>query len=224
MLHDLRTKFVSLIYADHNSSRSIRNALKKCIDSLPADGAGLNIGAGGTRVDPRVKNLDIMPGQFIDIVSSAVNIPLPNDSLDLVISQECLEHVAEIDLVVNEINRLLKPGGLLYLQLPFIIGYHPGPHDFLRFSKEGIVQLIAKTDLVVMESEISVGSATGFYRIAVEFLAILFSGPIQVLYIPVKAFASLLLYPLKWLDLWASLSKQNDRIAGGYYLIARKKS
>jgi hypothetical protein len=57
---------------------------------------------------------------------------------------------------------------------------------------------------------------------AVEFFAIVVSGPFEKLYIPSKALFSLLLFPIKWLDGWTALSRQNDRIAGGYYVIARK--
>jgi hypothetical protein len=70
--------------------------------------------------------------------------------------------------------------------------------------------------------EISVGGATGYYRISVEFFAILVSGPIKFIYMPAKGIFSLLLYPLKYLDFWFDLSEQRDRISGGYYAVAIK--
>jgi hypothetical protein len=60
------------------------------------------------------------------------------------------------------------------------------------------------------------------YFILVEFLAILFSGPISFLYIPFKGVFSLLFYPLKLLDFWFCLSLQRDRIPAGYYAIGKK--
>jgi len=70
--------------------------------------------------------------------------------------------------------------------------------------------------------EITVAGATGFYRILVEFMAILFSGPISFLYIPFKGIFSVLFYPLKLLDFWFRLSTRRDKIPGGYYAIGKK--
>ena len=74
----------------------------------------------------------------------------------------------------------------------------------------------------VEKVEITIAGAWGFYAVAVEFFSILFSGPISVLYIPMKGFFSILLYPIKFIDFWFRLSKQKDRIAGGYYAIGSK--
>ena len=39
---------------------------------------------------------------------------------------------------IKECYRILKNDGKIYFQVPFIVGYHPGPTDFYRFTKEGI--------------------------------------------------------------------------------------
>jgi hypothetical protein len=107
--------------------------------------------------------------------------------------------------------------------VPFIIGYHPGPTDFIRFTREGIVEFLESSGFSVKKVDISVGGATGYYRISVEFFAILISGPVKILYIPFKALFSLILYPLKFLDFWFNISNQRDRIPGGYFAVAIKK-
>src|SRR5205085_186312 len=68
----------------------------------------------------------------------------------------------------------------------------------------------------------SVGPAFGFYRIAVEFFAILAALISNRLYLAAKGAAALLLYPIKWLDPLMQRSPAADRICGGYYVIARK--
>ncbi len=79
----LQSFFVKYIYADHNSSRSVKKALKKVLDKLDLDenATGLNVGAGKTRLHPRMKNLDVFEGENIDIVSSAENIPVSDGRL-----------------------------------------------------------------------------------------------------------------------------------------------
>ncbi len=218
----LRSAFVGLVYADHNRSPAVRRAIGAALAALPADGVGLNVGAGRTRIDPRVRNLDIFEGPNIDYVGRAEAIPLPDASVDLVITQEVLEHVADPFKAMQEIHRVLKPGGTLYVQLPFVIGYHPGPTDFWRFTREGIVRLVERVGLQCQEVRVAVGASTGFYRVAVEYFAVLLSALVPPLYVPLKALFALVFYPIKWLDALTALSKQTDRIAGGYFIVARK--
>lgn len=220
--HSLRTIFVGFVYADHNRSSAVQNTLRELLKKMPSDGVGLNVGAGHTKIDPRFRNLDIFEGPNIDYVGRAESIPLPDNSVDLIITQEVLEHVADPFKAITEISRVLKPGGSLYIQLPFIIGYHPGPTDYWRFTREGIIQLIELSGLQCKEVGVAVGASTGFYRVAVEYFAILFSVFAPPLYVPFKALFALLLYPVKMLDFFTAFSKQNDRIAGGYFVVARK--
>ena len=218
----LRSAFVGLVYADHNRSVAVRQAMAEALAEMPANGFGLNVGAGSTRIDSRVRNLDIVPGPNIDYVGPAEAIPLPDASVDLVITQETLEHVADPFKAMLEIHRVLKVGGKLYLQVPFIIGYHPGPTDYWRFTREGIIRLVEISGLECQRVGVAVGSSTGFYRIAVEYFAIVLSLPLPPLYMPAKAFFALVFYPIKLLDVLTSYSKQNDRLAGGYFVVARK--
>lgn len=222
MIEKLKYWYVKWIYADHNSSKNVKVAIESLLSKMPENGNGLNVGAGQSRVDPRFKNLEIEPGENIDYVGSVESIPLPDDSIDLIITQEVLEHVANPNQAVKEISRTLKPGGFVYIQLPFIIGYHPCPNDYWRFTHEGIEELMKNTDLTHIETGITVGPATGFYRISVEFWSILFSILIPPIYKPLKAVFSLFFYPIKWLDYPMMFSEQRNRIAGGYFVIYEK--
>ena len=61
----LRSLFVGLVYADHNRSPVVRRVIAQELEALGPDGFALNVGAGGTRIDPRVRNLDIIAGPEI---------------------------------------------------------------------------------------------------------------------------------------------------------------
>jgi SAM-dependent methyltransferase len=222
MISKLKSFYVSLVYADHNRSTTVRKALKNILESQNEESFILNIGSGQARIAPNIKNLDIIAGPSVDYVGSAEMIPLDNQAVDLIITQEAFEHIQNPDKAINECFRVLKKGGIIYFQVPFIIGYHPGPTDFLRFTKEGVEEFLTRAGFSVRQIDITVGGATGYYRISVEFFAILVSGPINILYIPAKALFSFLLYPVKWFDFWFNWSRQKDRIPGGYFAIASK--
>jgi len=210
------------VYGDHNSSKSVVKAINSLIRELPDHGVGLNVGSGMTNLDTRIKNLELEVAPNIDYVGSVEAIPEVDNTFDLVISQEVLEHVKNPSLAMTEIKRVLKTGGKCYIQLPFTIGYHPCPNDYWRFTKQGLISLIESSGLEVIETGESVGSATGFYRIGVEFFSILLSVVIPKGYKIFKGTFSLLLYPIKWLDPLLRFSKEGERISGGYYVICKK--
>jgi SAM-dependent methyltransferase len=220
-LSQLRLAYVKFIYADHNNSKSVKKALADCMGRLGTGDIGLNVGAGNTKFT-NFRNLDIFPGEHIHYVSKVETIPEVDNFFKVIVTQEVLEHVQDPNKAVNEMYRVLKPNGTLYCQLPFIIGYHPGPTDYWRFTKEGISELLTKAGFKIETIGITVGCASGFYRIAVEFFALLFSLPLPFAYHLFKAFFALVLFPIKWLDYLLSFSKEVDRIPGGYYIIARK--
>jgi SAM-dependent methyltransferase len=187
------------------------------------DRIGLNVGSASRRLHPRLRNFDIRESPAVDIVGDAEAIPVEDSTFDVVVTQETLEHVRHPDVAMREIFRVLKPGGHLYCQLPFIIGYHPGPFDFLRFTKEGIHTLAENAGFQVEDAGMTVGPGYGFYRIAVEYCAIVSSAITPRVYRLAKALFAILLYPIKLTDRFLSYHPQADRIAGGYYIIARKK-
>ena len=215
-------KFVRSVYADHNDSQAVVRALTAVIEAQGPDAVMINIGAGATRLHPRMKSLEIEAGPGIDFVGSAENLPFADNSVDLIVTQEVLEYVPDPFRAMREIHRALKPGGRAYVQLPFIIGYHPTPQDYWRFTEHGIRQLAEQAGFVAARADTSVGPSTGFYRIAVEFGAILFSRPIPRLYKLAKGGFALILYPLKWLDGLLIGHPEADRIAGGYFITVVK--
>lgn len=62
----------------------------------------------------------------------------PADSYDFVILDEILEHVEKPWIAVEEVRRILKPGGTLITSSPFMIAVHKVPEDYWRFTKEAM--------------------------------------------------------------------------------------
>ena len=89
--------------------------------------------------DPAIELLsfDVYPSPYVQFVADAHKIPLPDGTFDGVIVQAVLEHVLEPTVVVAEIYRVLRSGGLLYAETPFLQPVHGGPSDFTRFTESG---------------------------------------------------------------------------------------
>ena len=214
--------FVSSVWATHNDSRPIRTALHDCLQRLAPGKRGLNVGSGDTNLHPAVINLDANPSANSHVCGLAERLPLADNVFDLVITQETLEHVRDPFKAIQEMWRVLRPGGILYCQTPFVIGYHPGPTDFWRFTREGIQELVEQGGFYCCEVTLAVGPATGFYRIVVEFFATVIARFCSPLYLPMKGLFALLFFPLKWLDPFLMKGVQADRVAGGYLVIATR--
>lgn len=48
-------------------------------------------------------------------VASLENLPFDDNSFDIAVSRQCLHYVDDLDVVLNEIKRVLRPGGLMVL-------------------------------------------------------------------------------------------------------------
>lgn len=211
------------VYANHNRSTTVRRAMEVLLDELEQRGEwGLDAGAGSRRLHPRVLALDLSPHRALDCVASFEALPFAGASLSLVVSQEVVEHIADPRRALAEAARVLKPGGKLYLQAPFVIGYHASPRDYWRFTGEGMRQLIESAGFRIERLEPSVGAGSGLYRITVEFCAVVASALWGKLYLPVKGLAAVLLRPLCLADYLTAAGPAVHRIPGGYLAIAVK--
>lgn len=82
----------------------------------------------------RYIGLDFVEGKGVDIVlSDPYRIPLENESCDAVVSSSCFEHSDMFWLVFLEALRILKPGGVFYLNAPSNGAFHRYPVDCWRF-------------------------------------------------------------------------------------------
>ncbi|HTI80195.1 MAG TPA: methyltransferase domain-containing protein [Acetobacteraceae bacterium] len=66
----------------------------------------------------------------IDLVCDILNIPEPDGSFDAVLCTEVLEHLPDPVRAIEELARLLRPGGALILTAPFWSLTHQAPYHF----------------------------------------------------------------------------------------------
>ena len=91
---------------------------------------------------------DIYDTPRVQVVADAHQIPIRDEHFDGVVIQAVLEHVLEPQRVADEIWRVLKPGGLVYAETPFMQQVHEGAYDFTRFTESGHRYLFRRFDLI----------------------------------------------------------------------------
>lgn len=111
-------------------------------------------GAGTDRLwgDPSIDRtgIDIYFSPTVDFVADAHYLPFKDKSFEGVWIQAVLEHVASPAEVVAEIGRVLKPGGVVYAETPFMQQVHEGPYDFGRYTVTGHRFLFKNFELIDM--------------------------------------------------------------------------
>jgi SAM-dependent methyltransferase len=134
------------------------------------------------------------------------------DSFDMVISTGMLQYCHAPHVVASEIHRVLRPGGLLYLDAPFVQPYcdHHGIDDLWRFTKRGLLRLFGAFEVVECGSSIPAVSALGYYLSRCE-------GRSRYVTAAWRLAVSLVFAPLAWTKLGRS-----PKVAGALYLVARK--
>jgi len=101
------------------------------------DGKGIDILKNNLPANTILVESDVTHGINTNIIIDAHQIPFQDQSFDLVISQAVFEHVLDPFLCVKEVHRVLKPGGLIYSEIPFMQHVHGGKYDFHRFTHLG---------------------------------------------------------------------------------------
>jgi SAM-dependent methyltransferase len=184
-------------------------------------GRVLNAGAGWREVSHLVEgelvNQDITyPGDErtnIHIYSPLHHIPVESDYFDAILCIAVLEHVENPEEVVPELYRVLKPGGHLVLEVPFLQPEHKVPTDFQRYTKDGLVRLVAHHGFRVQAIK---GLFTVYHTLYWQVFIWLHLKK-NVFYLLLRI---MLLHPL----LWAARRSQtySDRLATGFQIIAVK--
>ena len=107
----------------------------------------------GGRLNPRAAafpdftyqalDLEDAPGADVEVmVGDITHCPhLADESYDFIFSLDVFEHIDRPWLAGQEIERLLKPGGVAIHSTLFSWRYHPCPIDYWRFSAEGLKSL-----------------------------------------------------------------------------------
>lgn len=137
-----------------------RTKLEQFIAEHASDKKALDVGARRGRYNnlfPNKISIDIDEESNPDIVADAHNLPFEENTFEIILCTEVLEHVDNPFKVAKELHRVLKPGGKLILTTRFMYPLHEAPRDNWRFtvfnlrslfSEFNEVEVLAETDSI----------------------------------------------------------------------------
>lgn len=119
---------------------SVRH-FRDLLDST-SNGSCLQIGVKeihGAKFGPNWVSVDLYDTRdFIDYHYDIHDLKFENESFDAVVCISILEHIPYPQKAISELCRVLKPGGKIWIQMPFTYPYHEGPDDYWRASPQGL--------------------------------------------------------------------------------------
>jgi SAM-dependent methyltransferase len=163
---DLRSTARSSQYRQVNLA--LHDTITKLIDGsvVPPGGVVLDFGCADQPyrelLPPHVeyRGADLEGNPMADLtIRPDGSLPLPDESVDLVLSTQVLEHVRDPAHYLREAKRVLRPGGGLVLTTHGIMYFHPDPVDYWRWTADGLRALIEEADLRVEQVEGGLGLA-----------------------------------------------------------------
>ncbi|HSB70236.1 MAG TPA: methyltransferase domain-containing protein [Candidatus Methylomirabilis sp.] len=196
--------------------------IRALVRELGEGAAILDLGSGGRCWGSTVIGMDVDRFPHVGVVGDGHRLPFADGVLDGVICTGVLEHVEDAEAVTREIWRVLRAGGVAYVAVPFMQGYHPasGTHqDFRRLTHIGLQRLLAGFEQV--DSGISGGPSSSVAWILREYLAMLFVGSGRMYQIA-YAVSGWLTTWIKYLDVLLIHRPAAHRIACGFYVLGRK--
>lgn len=151
----------------------VRTYLEPFIISHSTNEKILDLGCANSRYAryfPNRVGVDILNAKGVDIVADAHHLPIKSSTFSIVLTTEMLEHTHDPQAVINEIERILKPGGRVILTTRFLFPIHEAPFDFFRFTKYGLKHLFRNWAHVVVKHDTKPfeGIAVLFQRMAFQ--------------------------------------------------------
>jgi SAM-dependent methyltransferase len=134
----------------------VAGVCRAAVETFEATGPVLEVGAfvvegedyiAGVRQSLQEKlyvGVDVRRGPGVDSIADTERLPHRDRTFGTLIALNCLEHVRRFWVAVEEIERVLRPDGLVIMSCPFYFRIHSFPNDYWRFTPEAFRLLLER--------------------------------------------------------------------------------
>jgi SAM-dependent methyltransferase len=157
----IQNQFINIsLTIDNLESYIIRNEIFKAISNVIPSFRGKVLDSGcGVMPYKKIilENKEITSYVGLDIESAlsydnvqpdfywdGITMPFENNTFDVVLSTEVLEHVLNPDAYLLEVKRVLKPGGVFFFTVPFLMSLHEVPFDYYRYTPYALEEIFKR--------------------------------------------------------------------------------
>lgn len=133
--------------------------LEQQVSRCPSDAVFLDVGAGRGDFAAIFNGrpylaLEVYPYPEVDLVCDLTcQVPFRPASFDGIVLMNVLEHVYDGRAMLATLAKLLKPGGVLLVAVPFLLKIHQAPYDFARYTGYSLERLGCDAGLQVESLE-----------------------------------------------------------------------
>ena len=173
----------------------------------------LNAGSSSVRYGENCVNVDIQSKANIDFVCDIHDLPDSLGEFDAIICNAVLQYCRSPETVAKQFHRVLKPGGYLFIDAPWIQPFCPDTPDRFRFSQDALRQIFS--DFKIVEIGPSIRSGSAFAMLGIHMAQNLTRN--KYLNYGLSKAASVILYPFRWIA-----SADESQTAGAFYLICQR--
>ena len=117
----------------------------------PHSMVALDVGSGRAkeyaRRFPNRVAIDLQAKEGVDVVADAHHLPIRSSSIDVCLMVEVLEHLRDPSTAIGEASRVLRDGGVLVITTRSTYLYHGSPHDYYRYTKDSLLDLLGRAGL-----------------------------------------------------------------------------
>ena len=147
---------VPFFFPDWLLVRELAAHVRRCLESV-GNGRLLDIGCGEKPYEcyrtahiSEWVGFDVPENPRADVHGYADSLPFAGGSFDTALCTEVLEHVSEPSTAVDELFRVLAPGGHVILTVPQYFPVHEEPYDFFRYTPYGVRHLFEKSGFEIV--------------------------------------------------------------------------
>jgi SAM-dependent methyltransferase len=88
-----------------------------------------------------------------DYTWDGFKMPFEDNSFESSFGTEVLEHCPYPKITLDEVNRVLKPGGIFFFTVPFLWNLHEIPHDEYRYTPFALERLLKESNFTNIKIE-----------------------------------------------------------------------